>query len=170
MRTRGRWLDVNRLTFKQTAPVLVQQPSADDEQDTEDQEPDIPGQRSPQVVSDVMDAKDLVIDQPFDNVEDSPPGDDQPEVETPVGSEPSLPPSADCGDGTCQDQEPSSDVEESIGQCVHLEPGDRLHRLFVTDHVVPLQDLVQDDAIDEAPEAEAIEQSLQFRRRLTDDR
>jgi hypothetical protein len=51
-------------------------------------------------------------------------------------------------------------VEEAIGQRVGLEPGDRRRRMLagVREHVVPLEDLVQDDPVDEPSEAQAEEE------------
>jgi len=52
--------------------VPVQEPSSDDQEQAEDQEPDVPRQRATEVVPDVVHAEDLVVDQPLDDVEDAP--------------------------------------------------------------------------------------------------
>ena len=82
-----------------------------------------------------------------------------PEVEAPVGRQSSLPPRDDRRDGSSEDQEPRGDVEEAIGKRVRFESRDRGRGVLldVADHVVPLKDLMQHDAVDEAAEPEPVE-------------
>jgi hypothetical protein len=53
--------------------TLMQKPSADDEADAEDQEADVPGKRSAQIVPDMVDLENVMVHQPFHDVENSPP-------------------------------------------------------------------------------------------------
>jgi hypothetical protein len=58
-------------------------------------------------------------------------------------------------------------MEESVGEGVRLEARDRRLRVaaLAGQHVVPLQDLVQDDAVDEAAEPEAKQDARSGHRR-----
>ena len=80
----------------------MQCPTADDEQNTEDQKTHVPRKRPTKVVPHVMDAKYLMVDQPLHDVEDAPAGQDEPEVEAPVRCQASLPPSRDRCDGAAR--------------------------------------------------------------------
>ena len=48
-------------------------------------------------------------------------------------------------------------MEEAVGERVRFQPGHSVDRAFLGagDHVVPLQDLVEDDAVHESAEGEA---------------
>src|SRR3712207_1268126 len=64
--------------------ATVQQRTDGDEQDPRRQETEIPAQRSAEVVPDVVDAEHLVVDQPLDQVEQTPPDQDEPGLEAPA--------------------------------------------------------------------------------------
>jgi hypothetical protein len=147
----------------------VQCPTANDEQNTEDQKPDVPRKRPTKIVPHVMDAQYLMVDQPLHDVEDPPAGEDEPEVEAPVRCQASLPPSPDGGDGSGQDKNPSRQMKEPVCQGVDFQPGDGVHRVaaYVANHVVPLKDLVKHNAVNEAPKTQAVQQTGHLRRRLT---
>ncbi len=76
-------------------------------------------------------------------------------MEAPVGCQSALTPGKDGGNRTCQNQEPCDDVEKSVRQDVHLQPGYCVDRIFmhVTHHVMPLQDLVKNDAVNKTAKA-----------------
>ena len=116
-----------------------------------------------------MDTKYLVVDQPLDDVEDAPAGQDESEMEPPVWCQASLPPSRDRGDGSGQDKNLSRRMKEAVCQRVDFQPGNGVHRVaaYVADHVVPLKDLVKHNAVNEAPKTQAVQQTGHLRRRLT---
>ena len=147
----------------------VECPSADDEQNAEDQKPDVPRKRSTKVVSHVMDAEYLMVDQSLHGVEDTPAGENETEVKAPVWCQASLPPGPDRGDGTSQDKQPRRHMKKAVCQRVDFQPGNGVHRVaaHVADHVVPLKDLVKHDAVNEAPETQAVQQTGHLRRRPT---
>src|SRR5215217_1977602 len=116
-------------TFKSVESSFVQCPTANDEQNAEDQKPDVPRKRPTKIVPHMMDAKYLVVDQSLDDVEDAPAGQDEPEVEPPVRCQASLPPSLDRGDGSDQDKNPSRQMKEPVCQRVDIQPGDGVHRV-----------------------------------------
>ena len=62
----------------------------------------------------MMNAKYLMVDQPLDDVENAPAGQDEPKVETPVRRQAFLPPSPDGGDGTGQNKKPSRQMKEPV--------------------------------------------------------
>jgi hypothetical protein len=70
--------------FHRGQPMLMQPPSADDEQQPESEKSDVPRQRRAEVIANVVHAKDVMIDQPFDDVEGAPSGQHQAEVEAPT--------------------------------------------------------------------------------------
>ena len=110
----------------------MQCPTADHEQNAEDQKPDVPRKRPTKVVPHVMDAKYLMVDQPLHDIEDAPAGEDEPEVEAPVRCQASLPPSLDRGDGSGEDKNPSRHMKEPVCQGVDFQPGDGVHRVAAT--------------------------------------
>ncbi|MDQ1595979.1 MAG: hypothetical protein QOH40_2535 [Arthrobacter pascens] len=136
----------------------MQKPSRDDEQHAEDQEADVPGQRSSEIITDVVDLQYLMIDQSFHNVKNSPPHENQPEMEVPIRCQPSPAPAGNGGDRGGQDEEPHHKVEESVGKGVCFEPRDRVGRVFtgVSQHVMPLEDLMEDDAIDKPAKTQPV--------------
>ena len=65
------------------------------------------------------------------------------------------------------DEYPSRQVEEAVDQRVRLQPGEGVHWLasvLSREHVVPLEDLVKDDAVDESAEPETHDERGGFRR------
>ena len=56
-------------------------------------------------------------------------------------------------------------MKEPVGQCVRLQPGDRVGRVVagVGEHVVPLQDLMKDNSVHEAAESHAQQQTWSLR-------
>jgi hypothetical protein len=137
----------------------VQRPAADDQERTEHKEADVPRHRAAEVVAYVVHAQQLVVDETLDQVEETPSGQHQAEVEAPARREAALAPLHQREHRGRHHEQPGRDVEEPVGQRVHLEPGQGRHRVprRVTDHVVPLQDLVQHDAVHEAAQAEPVE-------------
>ena len=85
-----------------------------------------------------------------------------------LGANRPVAPRLDGCDRARQEQEPRGYVEEAVSQRVHFEARHGVGRvaLDVTHHVVPLEDLVQHDAVDEAAEPKAVEQSGCLRRHL----
>jgi len=116
-----------------------------------------------------MNAKYLMVDQPLHDVEDAPAREDEPKVEAPVRRQTSLPPSPDRGNGSGQDKNPSRQMKKPVCQRVDLQPGNGVRRVatYVADHVVPLENLVKHNAVNEAPKTKAIQQTGHLRRRLT---
>ena len=90
-------------------------------------------------------------------------------MEPPVWCQASLPPSRDRGDGSGQDKNLSRRMKEAVCQRVDFQPGNGVHRVaaYVADHVVPLKDLVEHNAVNEAPKTQAVQQPGHLRRRLT---
>ena len=70
----------------------MQRPPADDQQRAEREEGEVPGQRATEVVTHVMHTEELVVDDPLDEIEHAPTGEDQPEVERPAGGQPTATP------------------------------------------------------------------------------
>jgi hypothetical protein len=101
--------------------------------------------------------KQLVVDQALHQVEDAPAGEEQPEVHPPRRRQVAAPPGPEQKDRGGRDEDPRRQVEQPVDEGVRLEPRDGIHPLAAVvtrEHVVPLEDLVEDDAVDEAPEPE----------------
>lgn len=64
-----------------------------------------------------------------------------------------------------EDDDPCPEVEDAVSECVVLEPGQSVRRTaaFTGEDVMPLQDLVKDDAVDETAEPDAEQQCRQQR-------
>jgi hypothetical protein len=82
-------------------------------------------------------------------------------VKPPVGCETALLPRRHREDGRGEKAGPGCRVEQPVRERVRLQPGDGRCRVAVdvTQHVVPLENLVQHDAVHESTEAHAIEQT-----------
>jgi hypothetical protein len=159
--------------FQRTHAALMQKPSGSDEHQAEDQKSDVPGKGSSEIVADVVDLEYLVIDQAFHHVENSPADENESEVEPPIRRQPSLAPGGNGHDRGSKHHEPHPQMEESVRECVYFEPRHRVGRIFrgMTQHVMPLKDLVQDDAIHETAEPKPVEKARCLRRgRFTDGR
>jgi hypothetical protein len=105
-----------------------------------------------------MDSKQLVVDHALHKVEDTPAGEQQTEVPPPRRCQFAPLPGANQEDGGRRDEDPRRHMEEAVDQRVGLQPGDGVHRLAAVvpgEHVVPLQDLVEDDTVDETAKSEA---------------
>ena len=105
----------------------------------------------------MVDAEQLVVDQTLDEVEDAPPRQHHPDVSPPGRRQLLSPPRPHGQQHGYGHKEPRREVEEPVGERVRLEAGDRVAWMIpgVREQVVPLQDLVEQDAVDEPPEAEA---------------
>jgi len=104
----------------------------------------------------VVNSEDLVVDQPLHEVEEAPSCEQKPRLEAEVRREAALLPGTQHEQHAERDEEPRADVEEAVRQCVRLQPGNCVDRVIVgmDDHVMPLKKLMDDDAVDESPEAE----------------
>jgi hypothetical protein len=115
-----------------------------------------------------MELEQLVIDQPLDQVEDTPAGEEEAEVGSPRRCEFAALPGNHQEDRRREDKDPGRQVEEPVDERVRLQPGDRVHPLSAVvagEHVVPLQDLMEHDAIDEPAKPEAQDKCGCARRR-----
>src|SRR5215212_1849158 len=125
------------------------------EQRAEPEEAEIPWQVVCNVVAHVVDAENLVVDDPFDEVEGAPADDDPARESVPrFGPAPRALVAPPEQPDAASDSEPGEGVEETVGnrvllQVVHAcrrEPG------ASGQHVVPLEDLVEHDAVHEPAE------------------
>jgi hypothetical protein len=138
------------------AALPSQHQAGDDEQHAEAEKGEVPTERTAQVVAHVMDAEELVVDQTLDEIEGAPPRQQHSEVNAPRrGQLPSLPGPHRQQHAT-GDEEPGRQVEEPVGEGVRLEAGDRTARMVtrIREQVMPLQDLMENDAVDEPTQAQ----------------
>src|SRR5215207_11662967 len=135
-------------------------PSGDREQRAEREEGEIPCCLVPGLAN-VVNPKDVMVDQTLNEVEEAP-ADEQPTHEctttdrpAPIGCASPEDPEAD------QHCAPCRGVEQAIPKHVGLQAGDSRFRVaaFAAEHVVPLEDLVEDDPVYEAAEADADQDS-----------
>ena len=124
---------------------------------TDDQKADVPGQRPAEIVANVVNAEQLMIDQPLEDIEDPPPGEHEPGEAEPgramtVHERPPQQKQPDERHDQC------GCVKQAVPQRVVFQRGDRRPlgeaRVVVVAgaHVVPLQHLVDDDAVNETAE------------------
>jgi hypothetical protein len=105
-----------------------------------------------------MDPEQLVVDQALHQVEHAPAGEEQAEMRAPRGCELAALPGSYQEDRRREHEKPCGQVEEPVDERVRLQPGHGVHRLaavIASEHVVPLQDLVKHDPVDEPAEAQA---------------
>ena len=137
-----------------------------DQQRAEDKKADVPADRGAEIVPHVVDTEQLVVDQAFDDVEDSPAGEHHPDVGAPWWRQLSPLPRSNGQTQRRHDDDPGRKVKEPVRQGVRLES---LHRIAgvgigAGEYVVPLKDLVEDDPIDKASETETHQERRQFGR------
>ena len=107
------------------------------------------------VLIDVMDLQDLVVDGAFDQIEEAPAEEDGAEAAPcPRATRRALDraPQQNDADGH---RGPGEGVEEAVPDHVDLLVDERVAEHAVGEHVVQLQDLVKQDAVDEAAHADA---------------
>src|SRR5215211_1267031 len=115
----------------------------------------------PGAFPDVMEAEDLVVEEAFDEVEETPsdedPSDKRAAADCPAPLRRSSPEDP-YSQGHC---DPGSSVEEAVREGVVLETGDRGRRvvIFAAQEVVPLEDLMEDDPVDEPTQTNADQDS-----------
>ena len=138
----------------------MQSPAARDQEDPEGEEPEIPGQWATEVVTHVVDPQQLVVEEALDDVKESPPKQKEPTTERHEGAA-STAPVPHGGDHARDHQQPRAGVEHAVGNGVQLQTIDRVDGVagYIADQMMPLEDLMQDDAIDETPQAQAEQES-----------
>ena len=125
--------------------------SDDDQEGADREKAEIPAERGTQVVADVVDAEQRPSTRPSTRLNTPQPASSMPRCARYGGAS-----SPRCHARTVisiapTTRNPGRQVEEPVGQCVRLEPGDGVGRVVagVGEHVVPLQDLVENDPVDE---------------------
>jgi hypothetical protein len=124
-----------------------EKPAAQEENGSEGEKAEIPGEA---FAADVMNAKKLVVDDALDQVEDAPPG-KHPADQFPTRGLPRFSPRLPKEPKTESDEDPRSGVEEPVREHVPLQRC-RGPAVGAGEHVVPLSDLVEHDAVDEPAE------------------
>jgi hypothetical protein len=116
-------------------------------------------------LADVVQAEDLMVNEALDEVEEAPadehPSEKRPTADCPPPVRRSSPEKPDA-DG---DRYPRGGMEESIGERVVLQAPNRGLRVipFAAQQVVPLEDLVEDDAVHEPPKTDPDQDSWRSR-------
>ena len=144
-----------RLTLRRRQP-----PPDPDEQRARREEAEVPQQLIGMPRANVMQAEDLMVDQALDEVEQAPAGEHRrPECAT----IPRLPLTARTKQqhDTDERHDPDEGVEVAVLDILLLKVLDRrgLAGRGLADQVVPTQDLVKDDPVDESAEADAKRES-----------
>ena len=138
------------------------------EERPEHEEANVPRHRSSEVVANVVDAEDLVVDNPFHEVEDTPANEQQAKVAPPRRREAATLPSVHGCQRADQQKYPGRGVEEPVGECVVLESLHGVHReiaALIRKQVVPLKNLMEHDAVDEPSKTDS-HQECRYRRGL----
>ena len=131
----------------------------------EHEEADVPADRPSKIVADVVEAEDVVIDDAFNEVKRSPPDQEAADVSAPRWREFTPLPGSRGSDRAGQDCDPSGHMKEPVREGVVLQTTDGVSRTapLIREQVVPLEDLVKEDAVDESAEADAHEQGREER-------
>ena len=145
-----------------------QEPPPDDEQCPKRKEPEVPRRLvDPGTLADVVQAQEVVIDDPLDDVEKAPPNehpaDEGLSAERPapvLGSSPENP-------DTRQYSDPRRGVKQPVRKRVGLQARNRGLGVaaFTREQVVPLEDLMQQDPVYEPSEADAEQDARESRAR-----
>ena len=144
-----------------TSSSLVECPSRDCEDKSEHEKADVPRNRATEIVAYVVDAEDLVVDQPLNDVEDAPSHEQKPRLEAEIRGRLPLLPGTQHQQHSQSDQDPGAEMKEAISQGVCFETRNRVYRVIagVANHVMPLEQLVSDDAVDKPTQAQAEQQT-----------
>src|SRR5215217_574788 len=97
--------------------------AGDDQGHPECKKREVPAERRAEVVAHVVDAEQLVIDDALDDVEDTPTGEQHAEMNAPRRRQLAALPGTDYQQHRRDDQEPSREVEEAVGERVVLQAG-----------------------------------------------
>jgi hypothetical protein len=137
------------------------QPPREHQTKRKDEEAEIPGAFIAYTLTNVMERENVVVDNALDEVEEAPTK-NRPAKEGATANRPSplARPSPEEPD-TDRHSYPRGGVEEAVREHVVLESSEGRGRVvtFAREEVVPLEDLVENDAVDEPPEADANEDS-----------
>ena len=157
-RGEGRRRSVTTATSSPPSGRLHGQTSCD-QKAAESQKRKVPADRLGRV--DVVNSENLMIDDAFDNVEASPANQEQGSQARKRSAVPFLTRRWVNHVEPDNGGRPGESVKQPVGQRVCLESGDRRHRVFAgrRQHVMPLEDLVQDDSVNESSQADAEQQS-----------
>ena len=103
----------------------------------------------------MVDPEELVVDEALDDVEGAPAREQRADMYAPRRSEPALLPGTHRHDHRRRDEDPCAEMEEAVGERVHFQVCHGVGRSITGEHVMPLEDLVEDDAVQEPAESEA---------------
>jgi hypothetical protein len=104
-------------------------------------------------------ASQVVVDETLHEVEDPPRHQHQPDVKPPRRRDASSSPVPNRGDHAGYHQQPRGEMEEAVRGGVHLQPRNRIDRIviYMAHHVMPLEDLVKEDPVNETSQPQAEE-------------
>src|SRR5829696_4439265 len=132
------------------------QPASSDQQNAQGQEAEVIGRLMTYTFADVMQAENLMVNETLDEVERAP-ADEHPSEKRLAADRPPpvrrpSPEKQDAGG----DRHPRDGMEEPIGERVVLQAPDGGRRVFpfAAQQVVPLEDLMEDNAVHEPPETD----------------
>jgi hypothetical protein len=147
-RSSGAICSATRATFT----ASVQRDADHYERCTEREEAEIPRERIRDVIANVVHRQDVVVDDAFDQVEDAPADEHQSDVREPRRREIATLPGAHGQGDTDERHDPRREVEHAVRQRVVLEAGDAGGWMITgrREHVMPLEDLVEQDPVDES--------------------
>lgn len=143
------------------AVSAVQSKASQHQQESQRQEPEIPRQRTAEIVAHMMDTEDLVVNGPLDDVEQPPAETQQTSVRAPARWSLAALPCAHEQSGSHQHEHPRRQMEEPVRDGVALQAPHGVDRAAFcgTHKVVPLKQLVQNDPVNEPAEAKAKQDS-----------
>jgi hypothetical protein len=141
------------------------QPASNDQKDAQCQEPEIIGCLMTCTLAHVVQPENLMVDETLNEVEDAPadehPSEKRLTADCPPPPRRPLPEKQDAH----RDRDPGGGMEESIGERVVFQPSDGGLRVirFAAQQVVPLEDLMEDNAVHEPPETDPDQNSWRSR-------
>src|SRR5829696_2184743 len=127
-----------------------ERPAARCKQRADDEERDVPG-RLVAARANVVDPEDMMVDDAFDEVEHAPADEHPAEERAPVDGPPPLAGAVPEDVETRRHRHPRRGVEEAVRERVRLEAGDGRRGILALarEHVMPLEDLVENDPVNE---------------------
>jgi hypothetical protein len=141
------------------------QPASNDQKDAQGQESEIIGRLMTCALPHMVQAENLMVNETLNEVEEAPADEHPSEKRLTADCPPPLrrpSPEKQDADG---DRHPGGGMEESIGERVVLQPSDGGLRVipFAAQQVVPLEDLMEDNAVHEPAETDPDQDSWRSR-------
>src|SRR4051812_17285925 len=153
----GTMIAASRARHRGSTPRLPNDPDADHQHDDAPEEEAEVVEQLIGTRSNVMQVQELMVDQAFDGVEEAPADEHAADERGRAAFLVPRPVRRHQNEHADDRDDPGGRMEDAVTERVQLQVLDGIGRHRSADHVVPLEDLMQDDAVEESTEPDAQE-------------